>query len=131
MRRINSGLTIQPQMNLISNLGFGHDATHTKNPGDKSARLKLEPLQFPLKHPEYVLVDAEADKIAFIEHYTNLSTRLKSAVKSLLPKAVKDRLFYLSIERFAQTHKLPVNPLKADNGHKNHKKVGSYSSADV
>jgi hypothetical protein len=130
VRRINSGLTVQPQKNLISNLGFGHDATHTKNPSDKSSRLKLEPLHFPLKHPEYILVDAEADKIAFIEHYTNLSTRLKSAVKSLLPKAVKNRLFDLSIERFAQMHKLPVNPPKAGNHSRSLKKVESYSSAD-
>jgi hypothetical protein len=131
IRRINSGLTIQPQKNLISNLGFGHDATHTKNPSDKSSRLKLESLTFPLRHPEYVLVDAESDKIAFIEHYTNLSTRIKSAVKSLLPRALKDRLFDLSIERFAQSHKLPVNPPKAHSLSVRDKKLETYSSADV
>lgn len=130
VRRINSGLTIQPQKNLISNLGFGHDATHTKNPSDKSSRLKLELLDFPLKHPEYVLVDTAADKIAFIEHYTNLSIRLKSAVKSLLPAAIRNRLFNISMERFIQSHR-QGNSKNTSSNSLNRKKVENYSSADI
>jgi hypothetical protein len=130
VRRINSGLTIQPQKNLISNLGFGHDATHTKNPSDKSSKLKLETLEFPLRHPEYVLVDTEADKIAFIEHNTNLSTRIKSTVKSLLPRSVRTKLFNSSIERFVQSHKLRAEK-KTGSHTVNRRKIEDYSSADI
>jgi hypothetical protein len=107
VRRINSGLTIVPQKNLISNLGFGEDATHTKNPSDASSQLGLEKLQFPLKHPNYVLADRKADKIAFIKHYTSITSRLKSTVKSILPKILRERLFKKSMERFIQSHKPP------------------------
>lgn len=33
---LNSGLSIQPTVNLISNIGFGPDATHTLKPGSRS-----------------------------------------------------------------------------------------------
>jgi hypothetical protein len=131
VRRINSGLTIQPKNNLISNLGFGHDATHTKNPADKSSQLKLETLDFPLKHPEYVLADAEADRIAFIEHYTNLSSRLKSTVKSLLPEGIRNRLFNISMERFIQSHTLIAANSDGDKSSVQHDRVKNYTSADI
>lgn len=129
VRRINSGLTILPQKNLISNLGFGEDATHTTNPVDKSSNLKLENLEFPLEHPEYMIVDAQADKIAFIEHYTNLASRLKTTVKTFLPSIIRDKLFNRSMERFIQSY--PVQPAPPKNPKPNpihRKRVEGYSS---
>ncbi len=129
VRRINSGLTILPHKNLISNLGFGEDATHTTNPVDKSSKLKLERLDFPLSHPEYVIVDHEADKMAFIEHYTNLSSRLKTTVKTLLPTSIRNRLFNKSMERFIQSH-LPQEELikNYDHNHIHRKRLEDYST---
>lgn len=132
IRRINSGLTIQPQRNLISNLGFGKGATHTTNPADKSSKLILEQLDFPLVHPEYVIVDNRADKAAFIEHYTNFSSRIKSAVKSLLPKSVRNKLFDTSMERFIQSHKRQFPLAKNSRHHPPHKENREdYSSANL
>lgn len=132
IRRINSGLTILPQKNLISNLGFGEDATHTTNPEDKSSRLKLEHLEFPLTHPEYLIVDSEADKIAFIEHYTNLASRLKTTVKTMLPASLRNKLFNRSMERFIQSHRPYVAPLKNVTPSPLHRKqLEDYSSANL
>lgn len=39
---INQGLSIVPRSNLISNLGFRHDATHTKNPSNFSSLVTSE-----------------------------------------------------------------------------------------
>jgi len=56
------GLTVMPAVNQIRNLGFGADATHTK---DDAPRLVLElqtqPLKFPLIHPEAVACNFGAD----------------------------------------------------------------------
>jgi len=100
IRRINSGLNILPQKNLVRNIGFGEDATHTTTEGVASSKLKLEELNFPLIHPKYVMVDVEADRIAFIKHYTTSESRLKSAIKNLLPASVRRLIFKYSMKRF-------------------------------
>jgi hypothetical protein len=59
---IHSGLTIVPNVNLISNLGFGTHATHTRNKADKFANLPTEAMSFPLKHSAFVVCDSKTDK---------------------------------------------------------------------
>ncbi len=57
---INSGYRIFPETNLISNIGFGDDATHTF--GESSwANMAMQELSFPLKHPPFVVRSVEAD----------------------------------------------------------------------
>jgi hypothetical protein len=51
-----SGLVCLPNVNLIENLGFGEDATHTE--GDTLA-VPRRTLTFPLRHPDYVMRDEE------------------------------------------------------------------------
>ena len=48
----NSGLCIVPKYNLITNIGFGKEATHTFNEDDPMGNLKIVPMQFPLVHPK-------------------------------------------------------------------------------
>lgn len=54
-------LQVVPNVNLISNIGFGPNATHTHVVG-VHANLPTEPLQFPLTHPTFVLPDLDADQ---------------------------------------------------------------------
>jgi hypothetical protein len=129
VRRINSGLTILPHKNLITNLGFGEDATHTTNPLDKSSNLKREQLSFPLVHPPFVLPDLEADKIAFIEHYTNVSSRFKTTLKTMLPDALRSKLFNLSMGRFIQSHNGTAIPERTVQSSPVHRKKVGYTSA--
>jgi hypothetical protein len=56
--------TILPAVNLISNIGFGPDATHTRKV-DPFADLPTQPLAFPLKHPTEVQGNLEADQAFF------------------------------------------------------------------
>src|SRR5262249_25858391 len=59
-----SGLAILPTtVNLLSNIGFGADATHTKSVHDKRANLPTGEMVFPLHHPPYVMRDRETDHI--------------------------------------------------------------------
>lgn len=57
---IQNGLTLLPQTNLISNIGFGVDATHTQS-ASVFAELPVQEMDFPLEHPPYMLRDAIAD----------------------------------------------------------------------
>jgi hypothetical protein len=47
----NRLLTINPSRNLVANIGFGENATHTKV-GGRSSALKRNEISFPLKHPK-------------------------------------------------------------------------------
>lgn len=53
-------ITIQPAVNLISNIGFRDDATHTKN-DHWLADMTRNQLQFPLRHPMGFNPNFEAD----------------------------------------------------------------------
>ena len=57
----NGGLSVVPNKNLISNIGFDNRATHTKNADPKISNLKTEELEFPIQHPIVQQVDREAD----------------------------------------------------------------------
>lgn len=47
---VNHGLAVTPGVNLVENVGFGPEATHTIYAGD-APRIPVQPLQFPLRHP--------------------------------------------------------------------------------
>ncbi len=55
------GLSVMPAINLVSNIGFGQDSTHTKKGDHYVVALPKEGLSFPLRHPEDVAVDRRAD----------------------------------------------------------------------
>lgn len=54
-------LSIMPAQNLISNIGFGFDATHTVKKG-RYAEMKTTALEFPLQHPSMMVPDWAADE---------------------------------------------------------------------
>lgn len=54
------GLCIQPRRNLITNTGFGPDATHTRRSNGYEA-MEREELEFPLSHPPFILSDTQHD----------------------------------------------------------------------
>jgi hypothetical protein len=54
------GLTITPSGNLVENVGFGPDATHTVSGGGSDE--PAEPMAFPLRHPADVALDVEVER---------------------------------------------------------------------
>jgi hypothetical protein len=55
------GLVVLPNANLVSNIGFGEGASHTRA-GSSVANLPSEPMGFPLRHPPFMVRDAAADR---------------------------------------------------------------------
>ena len=56
-----NGLAIVPYSNLVSNLGFGKDSSHTNDENSKLNKISLQKLNFPLNHPKYILRNVSAD----------------------------------------------------------------------
>lgn len=55
------GWAVLPAVNLVTNIGFGDDATHTRSARSVAANLPVEPMDFPLSHPPAVERDMAAD----------------------------------------------------------------------
>ncbi len=71
---LQGGLTIIPNVNLVSNIGFGAAATHTTSRA-RFANIAVHPVSFPLQHPPSVSRWIEADR------YTS---RQQVGIKALL-----------------------------------------------
>lgn len=59
---IQGGLSIVPACNLVSNLGFGTDSTHTTNANDPRAALPTQSIASPHVHPSRRAACAQADQ---------------------------------------------------------------------
>ena len=59
-----SGLTVVPNVNLVSNLGFGPIATHTFDANSRFANIPAGDI-WQIKHPRHVIRHAEADRYYF------------------------------------------------------------------
>ena len=65
---VQGGLTILPNENLVSNIGFGSDATHTSHRSSK-ANMPVKAIDFPLSHPPFVIRDRKADQYTQKQHF--------------------------------------------------------------
>lgn len=86
----NMRLCIMPSVNLVSNIGFGEDATHTTDENSFVSRISAGNLLFPLKHPEKVELDKEFDN-KFAEIFYNTQT-IQYRIKAKLIKVFKTAL---------------------------------------
>jgi hypothetical protein len=57
-----NGLSIVPDANLITNIGFGNTATHTTS-ADYRYIVATQPMKFPLRHPGLVQHNPRADRL--------------------------------------------------------------------
>ncbi len=88
-----NGLSITPNKNLVSNIGFGPEAVHMSFVDKKTANLEIFEMD-EITHPEFVLADYEADKLAFENLFTLplsdkfkiLIIRIKNKIKRILSK---------------------------------------------
>ena len=60
----HGGLTITPSVNLVTNIGFSLEATHTRDPNSRQANLPVAAFQ-EIIHPERMYQDKEADEYVF------------------------------------------------------------------
>ncbi len=91
------GLTIVPQVNMVSNLGFREDATHTRNTEDKNANLATTDL-VQMRHPPFVVTHTWADQYTLqrafrirqkppLHRWRRRLSKLKNQAEALLAKS--------------------------------------------
>ena len=56
-------LSVTPNVNMVTNIGFGADGSHTMDAASKFAGMEALPVEFPLRHPERVERDKRADAL--------------------------------------------------------------------
>ena len=79
---VNSGISIFPKHNLVTNIGFGPEATHTKNIKSKDSKIPFNELFFPLMHPKFLIIDSKVEKT--LEPKFGILKNFFSKLKSLL-----------------------------------------------
>ena len=87
----NGGLTTLPNQNLVKNIGFGEDATHTFDP---VAQGEIQGL-YPLKHPSFLCRDHAADKYTFLHHFGGAELLSQQSLWSQSKRQVKSIARYL------------------------------------
>jgi len=66
----NGGGSICPATNLIKNIGFGQNATHTLDTSSVFADMETSPLSFPLVHPKKSVINREADQLERLQEFS-------------------------------------------------------------
>lgn len=83
----NSGLTVLPNINLVSNIGFGTDSTHTRQKTHAQANLPTSSI-LEIKHPSFVVRDIFADNYTFKTVFGGYSGVKTQALKGKLARAI-------------------------------------------
>lgn len=93
----NGGLTILPNINLVSNIGFRTDGTHTRNESSQ-ANIPVADIG-EIKHPSFVIRDSVADLYTFNHVFGGNAMHSKKnwlhVVKQRLSN-IRDKVLYIS-----------------------------------
>ena len=91
------GLTATPNVNLVSNVGFGAGATHTSSANDPSSNMQTYALG-ALVHPSSVEQNVVADCYTFDHHFGGRNLRFPRSILSL-PRRIAGAL-YRRLQRY-------------------------------
>lgn len=117
---LNSGLTILPNVNLISNIGFG-SGTHTTDVNSPLANMKIEAINFPLRHPPFIIRNTQADEFTRLNHFGGNLQQSKSTNTNNITMITKQAINYLNQNQEIQALNLFEGILQ-----NNSENMGSY-----
>jgi hypothetical protein len=95
---LREGLTAIPEVNLVTNIGWGGESTHTSAAASPLANLPAGEMRFPLSHPAEVAPHREADRYTFERlclwhgHEPTLYRRLHRRLSGVVPTALRKSL---------------------------------------
>jgi hypothetical protein len=84
----NNRLNIMPNVNLVKNIGFGKDASHTNHPSPY-ANMKIQKMDFPLLHPKFIIRDVSSDQNSTVTYIGDQESILTKNFKFNLLKFLK------------------------------------------
>jgi hypothetical protein len=77
----NNGVAIVPEVNLVSNIGYGDDSTHLKKFDGQRHNLPTRAIKFPLRHPDRICKNNPLDR--HYARYMDMTFRPGSILKYL------------------------------------------------
>ncbi len=88
----NGGVSIIPTVNLITNLGFGADATHTSDSNSKLSNMEKIEIELDLIHPKImmpnIIYDNYNSQFLFgINYFSFYKNEIKKILKKILKKS--------------------------------------------
>jgi hypothetical protein len=91
---LQDGLAIVPDVNLVSNIGFDADATHTRSADTTSLdcpqlSVPATAIDFPLRHPELVLQNRSVDRLIqdiCYDYFPKLPKRIRLKLNRIFTK---------------------------------------------
>lgn len=89
-RHVNSGMSVVPAQNLVTNIGYGEDATHTNQTDNPKGGVQNYSMSFPVEERDIVAVDRKYDRA-----YHELRRSIWDAYRPL--SAIR-KLYYFIIE---------------------------------
>jgi hypothetical protein len=84
---LQNGLCIISDRNLVTNIGYGAEATHSHDEKDPYIKMAIEALEFPLKHPPFILRDLQADRFiqrTLFDYDQNIFKKVQNKIKKVL-----------------------------------------------
>ena len=88
---LHHGLTVRPKINMIANIGFGLDATHTTQNEGLPNFSSTSAMEFPLSHPACVEIDEEADSRIEWVSFSGMDARIIANVRAKMVKSMNKR----------------------------------------
>lgn len=82
-----NGVNIIPNTNLVSNIGFGENATHTKEKINISSNIPTVSIS-EIDHPTSVIISTEADQYYF-DHYLDIPRPILPRIKGKIIRTVQ------------------------------------------
>lgn len=89
-RIAQGGLSVVPAVNLVTNIGFDRDATHTRTLASARAGREVQAIDFPLRAPPSFLPDVEFETRCLVEEGGPwLKRALPASAKRVLRRALR------------------------------------------
>jgi hypothetical protein len=88
---VSGGVSVIPASNLVANIGFDEEATHTRIPWSHEAGVPTRPLAFPLRHPPATVPDDGFERALFRRRFP-LTRRLGTALPAPLQEGMRAAL---------------------------------------
>jgi len=85
---MTNGLSIHPAVNLVSNIGYGPLASHTREPSTLADR-PVEALEATLRHPDWVVRDRQADLDTFDRRFPGALLRQQRSLRHQLGRPAR------------------------------------------
>ncbi len=81
----NNGIAVIPNKNLVTNIGFGLDATYYTDENSINSNIELSAMSFPLRHPINIGINGSIEDVFFYNHYyIPIHRKIKNRLRNIL-----------------------------------------------